>query len=207
MKQVDDSINMLEHNLNRASHLIRDFKQTAVDQVSEAHTEFDVKRTIDALIASLHPETRKVPVEPIVKGEEKVIMHSLPGVLTQVISNLVMNSINHAFDDTNTPQILIEFERQDEHLYLCYQDNGCGVPEELHQRIFEPFYTSKRGRGGSGLGLNLVFNLVKQKLQGELQFESTPGEGAKFMFLIPLNIANITSQQQREDEQHTIGKQ
>ncbi|OOF25235.1 ATP-binding protein [Salinivibrio proteolyticus] len=207
MKQVDDSISMLEHNLNRASHLIRDFKQTAVDQVSEAHTEFDVKKTLDALIASLHPETRKIPVAPMVKGEEKIIMHSLPGVLTQVISNLVMNSINHAFDDTDTPQILIEFERQDEHLYLCYQDNGCGVPEELHQRIFEPFYTSKRGRGGSGLGLNLVFNLVKQKLQGELQFESTPGEGAKFMFLIPLNLANITPPHASESDQQTIGKQ
>nr|WP_274533856.1 ATP-binding protein [Salinivibrio kushneri] len=64
-------------------------------------------------------------------------MYSLPGVVTQVISNLVMNSINHAFDETDNPTITIEFERQEDHLYLCYQDNGCGI-EPLHHRIFEP---------------------------------------------------------------------
>ncbi|OOE78288.1 ATP-binding protein [Salinivibrio sp. ML198] len=190
IKQVNDSVVMLEHNLKRATHLIRDFKQTAVDQVSEALTEFDVKQTIDALVASLHPETRKIPVTPEVSGEPDILMYSLPGVITQVVSNLVMNSINHAFDETDNPKITIEFERQGDHLYLCYQDNGCGVEQSLHHRIFEPFYTSKRGRGGSGLGLNLVFNLVKQKLGGELQFESAPGQGVKFMFLIPLSLSS-----------------
>ncbi|SIN81865.1 ATP-binding protein [Salinivibrio sp. ES.052] len=190
LKQVNDSVVMLEHNLKRATHLIRDFKQTAVDQVSEALAEFDVKQTLDALVASLHPETRKVPVTPDVNGESGIIMYSLPGVITQVISNLVMNSINHAFDETDKPKITIEFEKQGDHLYLCYQDNGSGVEQSLHHRIFEPFYTSKRGRGGSGLGLNLVFNLVKQKLGGELQFESAPGQGVKFMFLIPLSLSS-----------------
>ncbi|OOE83188.1 ATP-binding protein [Salinivibrio siamensis] len=190
IKQVNDSVIMLENNLKRATHLIRDFKQTAVDQVSEALTEFDVKQTIDALVASLHPETRKIPVTPEVSGEPDILMYSLPGVITQVVSNLVMNSINHAFDETDNPKITIEFERQGDHLYLCYQDNGCGVEQSLHHRIFEPFYTSKRGRGGSGLGLNLVFNLVKQKLGGELQFESAPGQGVKFMFLIPLSLSS-----------------
>ncbi|OOE43234.1 ATP-binding protein, partial [Salinivibrio kushneri] len=180
--------------------LIRDFKQTAGDQVSETLTEFDVKQTLDALVASLHPETRKIPVAPEVSGERGILMYSLPGVVTQVISNLVMNSINHAFDETDNPTITIEFERQEDHLYLCYQDNGCGIEPSLHHRIFEPFYTSKRGRGGSGLGLNLVFNLVKQKLGGELQFESAPGQGVKFMFLIPLSLSSEATQYASESK-------
>lgn len=200
MKQANESIQMLEHNLTRATRLIRDFKQTAVDQVSEALTEFDVKQTLDALIASLHPETRKIPVTPQVVGDNNVRMHSLPGVITQIISNLVMNSINHAFEDTQSPEIIIEFETQDDHLYLCYQDNGCGIDPALHHRIFEPFYTTKRGRGGSGLGLNLVFNLVRQKLEGELQFESEPGKGAKFMFLIPLSLSTRSSRNVSKDK-------
>ncbi|OOE73082.1 sensor histidine kinase [Salinivibrio sp. ML290] len=201
IKQVNDSVVMLEHNLKRATHLIRDFKQTAVDQVSEALTEFDVKQTLDALVASLHPETRKIPVAPDVNGEANILMYSLPGVITQVVSNLVMNSINHAFDETDNPKITIEFERQGDHLYLCYQDNGCGIEESLHHRIFEPFYTSKRGRGGSGLGLNLVFNLVKQKLGGELQFESSPGQGVKFMFVIPLSLSNQIARYASENKE------
>ncbi|WP_338053677.1 ATP-binding protein [Salinivibrio socompensis] len=111
-----------------------------------------------------------------------------------------MNSINHAFDDTESPKIIIEFEKQGDHLYLSYQDNGCGIEPALHHRIFEPFYTSKRGRGGSGLGLNLVFNLVKQKLDGELQFESEPGKGAKFMFLIPLSLSTHIARHVSKDK-------
>lgn len=200
IKRASDGVNMLEHNLRRATHLIRDFKQTAVDQVSEALTEFDVKQTLNALVASLHPETRKFSVEPQIIGDDDLRMYSLPGVITQIISNLVMNSINHAFDDTESPKIIIEFEKQGDHLYLSYQDNGCGIEPALHHRIFEPFYTSKRGRGGSGLGLNLVFNLVKQKLDGELQFESEPGKGAKFMFLIPLSLSTHIARHVSKDK-------
>ncbi len=112
-------------------------------------------------------------------------MNSLPGVLTQIISNLIMNSIRHAFSDQDTPEIVISFEDEGEHIIFEYRDNGCGVDQSLHQKIFEPFFTSKRGQGGSGLGLNLVFNLTNQKLKGALEFESKPNEGVHFILRIP----------------------
>ena len=115
-------------------------------------------------------------------------MNSLPGVLTQIISNLVMNSINHAFDNQPQAEITISFYQVDESIIVEYRDNGSGVDASLHQKIFEPFYTSKRGLGGSGLGLNLVFNLVKQKLQGELEFNSQPDEGVYFKLTLPENL-------------------
>lgn len=185
MARLTQSSQMLEHNLSRAAKLVRDFKQTAVDQVSESRSEFHVRQVFEALIASLHPETRKVPVEPKLIGDAGITMNSLPGVLTQILSNLVMNSINHAFSQQTDPQIDIEFEVKDEWIILQYRDNGEGIDKALHARIFEPFYTTKRGKGGSGLGLNLVFNLVKQKLKGELEFDSEPGKGVHFTMKLP----------------------
>ncbi|AIS56818.1 ATP-binding protein [Vibrio coralliilyticus] len=188
MKRMSDSSQMLEHNLSRAAKLVKDFKQTAVDQVSEARSQFNVVQVLEALLASLHPETRKIPVEPRLAGDRTILMNSLPGVLTQIISNLVMNSINHAFDNQPQAEINISFYQVDESIIVEYRDNGSGVDASLHQKIFEPFYTSKRGLGGSGLGLNLVFNLVKQKLQGELEFNSQPGEGVYFKLTLPENL-------------------
>lgn len=196
MEQLTESSTMLEHNLNRAAKLIRDFKQTAVDQVSESRSQFNIHQVLEALIASLNPETRKVPVVPKLKGQQSLTMNSLPGVLTQVISNLIMNSINHAFHDQPTAQIEIEFRELEDLVIVEYRDNGCGVEESLHQKIFEPFYTSKRGKGGSGLGLNLVFNLVKQKLKGELTFKSEPDKGVYFELRLPKNLPSSQSPEQ-----------
>ncbi|WP_237360190.1 PAS domain-containing sensor histidine kinase [Vibrio marisflavi] len=188
MGSLNEGVTMLEHNLDRAAKLVRDFKQTAVDQVSESRSEFNIKQVLDALIASLHPETRTVPVVPSVNGDESLTMNSLPGVLTQIISNLVLNSVIHAFKEQEEPCISIEFYQKESNIIFEYRDNGAGVEDTLHQKIFEPFFTSRRGRGGSGLGLNLVFNLVKQKLQGYLEFESELGHGVHFTISIPREL-------------------
>lgn len=185
MQQITDGTGMLENNLNRAARLIRDFKQTAVDQVSESRSQFRPVQTLDALVGSLHPETKKVPVTPVVEGDAELLMSSLPGVLTQVISNLVMNSVRHAFEGVSNPNIHIKVIDHNDEVGIVYTDNGVGVPTDLHQRIFEPFYTSKRGKGGSGLGLNLVFNLVYQKLQGQLKFDSDVNQGVTVILTLP----------------------
>jgi len=189
MEQMGQASELLEDNLNRGAKLIRDFKQTAVDQVSESRCQFNVSQTLHALIASLHPETRKVPVAPKLEGNASITMNSLPGVLTQVVSNLVLNSVNHAFSEQSSAQISLSFSLVDENVVFVYKDNGCGVDKSLHQKIFEPFFTSRRGEGGSGLGLNLVFNLIHQKLAGQLSFESELGEGVTFTFTIPQKLS------------------
>lgn len=189
MERMNESTAMLENNLNRAAKLVRDFKQTAVDQVSECRSQFVIHQVLDALITSLHAETRKVPVTPSISGSHSLSMNSLPGVLTQVVSNLIMNSINHAFSESSNPaEISIAFYQQGSDIIFEYKDNGSGIEEALHQKIFEPFYTTKRGKGGSGLGLNLVFNLVHQKLAGSLEFQSTLDQGVHFTFKVPKEL-------------------
>jgi signal transduction histidine kinase len=187
--KLKSSASLLDHNLNRAAKLVKNFKQTAVDQVSENRCEFNVFQVLHALIASMHPETRKVPVSPNINGDEMLTMHSLPGSLTQIVSNLIMNSVSHAFDNTEiSPRIDIEFYLEDKHVIFEYRDNGVGIEKNLHEKIFEPFFTTKRGQGGSGLGLNLVFNLVTQKMQGELEFSSQPGHGVLYRIKLPQKL-------------------
>lgn len=188
MEQMTSSGDMLEQNLHRAANLVRDFKQTAVDQVSEKRDTFTVISVLNSLMASLHTKTRKVPVIPVVEGDSALTMNSLPGVLTQIISNLVVNSVTHAFDQQPDPQIRILFRQEEDRIIFEYFDNGSGIEKNLHQKIFEPFYTTKRGKGGSGLGLNLVFNLVHQKLKGSLEFYSEPGQGVHFVINTPQEL-------------------
>ncbi|MFM2587233.1 ATP-binding protein [Vibrio sp. TBV020] len=199
MQRMTESSSMLEHNLNRAAKLIRDFKQTAVDQVSESRSQFSIYQVLEALIASLHPETRKIPVTPVLEGDRTIMMNSLPGVLTQVISNLIMNSVNHAFEESQQAEITIQFRAEEQSIVVEYQDNGTGIEEASHQKIFEPFYTTKRGKGGSGLGLNLVFNLVKQKLKGELAFDSELGKGVHFQLFLPRELPQALPDQSGSD--------
>ncbi|MGF1719113.1 ATP-binding protein [Vibrio kyushuensis] len=187
VNQLEDGNTLLDKNLNRAAKLVNDFKQTSVDQVSEACTPFYVKQVLDALMTTLSSETKQVPVTPIIDGDDSIMMDSLPGVITQIVSNLVMNSIHHAFDDNDDPKISIHFSQNENSIVLEYRDNGSGVHHSLHKKIFEPFFTSRRGKGGSGLGLNLVFNLVKQKLCGQLHFESQPDQGITLTMIIPKN--------------------
>jgi signal transduction histidine kinase len=161
---------------------------TAVDQLSEKRSEFNISEVIRALITSLHPETKKIPVTPDLECPNNLTMISLPGALTQVLSNLIVNSVRHAFDQTQNPKISIKIRLEQELILIDYHDNGIGVPEAIQQRIFEPFFTTKRGQGGSGLGLNIVYNLVTRKLLGRLEFSSTVGEGVIFKLILPATI-------------------
>ncbi|GHE22011.1 sensor histidine kinase [Halomonas urumqiensis] len=185
---LDDGQTLIVKNLDRAARLIKDFKRTAVDQVSEAREEFRVREVMESLMASLHPETSKQGVEPTIDCPADLTMKSLPGVLTQVITNLTLNSLRHAFSDIDSPCIHIRIEEQDGTVMLHYRDNGNGIPTEHQSRIFEPFFTTKRGDGGSGLGLNIVYNLVTGKLLGSLEFHSEPGSGVDFILKLPQSI-------------------
>lgn len=188
---IEEGNSMLSRNLERAAHLIRDFKRTAVDQVAEGCCDFDVRQVMDALIASLHPETAKRGVNPRFDCPKGLTMRSLPGVLTQVMTNLVVNSLRHAFGEVDSPRIEISARQKGERVIIEYRDNGVGVPEALHERIFEPFFTTQRGQGGSGLGLNIVYNLITRKLLGRLDFHSVPGEGVSFVIDVPQCLPTI----------------
>lgn len=188
MERLTISSDMLAENLNKGTRLIHDFRLTAIDQVSNTCCSFNIKEILKALMSSMYPETRKVPVVPLVTGSEELMMNSLPGSITQFLSNLIVNSVQHAFYDQPEPEIEISFRESGKNIVLEYRDNGCGIPESLHEKVFEPFYSSSKRTGKNGLGLNLVQSLVHDRLKGNMSFTSSPGQGVHFVFTLPKEL-------------------
>lgn len=206
MERLTISSNMLDENLHRATRLIHDFKLTAVDQISDKRCSFNLKEILRALLTSMYPETRRVPVIPQLNGADEIMMNSLPGAVTQIVSNLIINSVRHAFYDQPEPEIDISFRTSGHNIILEYRDNGCGVHPSLHEKIFEPFYTSLHGGKVSGMGLTLVSNLVKQRLQGQISFTSAPGQGVHFVFTLPQELPTEEKEVEiaEQSEQHHL---
>ncbi|HIC8842539.1 ATP-binding protein [Aeromonas veronii] len=184
---LDESMQLLQSNLRRASELIASFKQVAVDQSSEARYNFSLADNLHQVVVSLGHKLKKSQCEVDIQCDPKLSIFSFPGSFTQIYSNLILNSINHGFDNWDKPKkITIKVEQQGEELFIDYSDNGRGIPPEILPRIFDPFVTSKRGQGGSGLGTHIIYNLVVQLLKGRISCASEPGQGAQFHIRLPI---------------------
>lgn len=181
-----DAARLVEQNLERASELLHSFKQVAVDRASERRREFDLKTTLEEIVASLSPQLRGTPHRLTLEVPAGIRLHSYPGPLGQIISNLVMNSLKHGFAGERAGHIRIAAESPaGERVRLDYSDDGVGIDEAVRGRVFEPFFTTRLGSGGSGLGLHIVLNLARDVLGGEIRCEPA-AQGARFVLELPL---------------------
>ncbi|MBM9536978.1 sensor histidine kinase [Desulfobulbus alkaliphilus] len=188
IEDLREGMEMILVNLNRASELIRSFKMVAADQVSETRRFFNVKKYIDEILLSLRPKLKKTRHRVKVLCDDNLDIESYPGAFSQIFTNLIINSLTHAFDAEQEGEIRIEVRRQNNSLHLLYSDNGKGMESEVLNRAFEPFFTTARGQGSTGLGMHIVFNIVTSTLGGEIRCESAPGLGTKYEVIIP-NLA------------------
>ncbi len=182
---AQQSTELLHFNLQRAAQLIQSFKQVAVDQASEQRRNFDLNDYLEQLITSLRPEARKLGHNILLTCPEAIAMSSYPGALAQVISNLIANAMVHAYPEGSSGTIRVIGHDLGEMVSLAVEDDGAGIPEEHRNRIYDPFFTTRRGSGGSGLGLNIVFNIVHETLHGEIACHSTLGHGTTFTITLP----------------------
>lgn len=182
---------ILMRGLQQAAELVASFKQVAVDQTSEKRRVFSLSDTVGEILMTLGPTLRKSKhrVECAIAAE--IQMDSFPGALTQIISNLINNALLHAFVDCEQGTIKITAQLHANHVQLCVLDDGIGIPKENLQRVFEPFFTTRLGQGGSGLGLNIVYNLVQDVLGGSIEVSSIPGQGACFTVNLPLVAVDV----------------
>ena len=178
---AQQSSQMTLSNLNRAAQLIQSFKQVAVDQSSESRRVFNLSDYLEEVLFQLSPMLKTTPHFIELRGDRDLTLNSYPGAFSQIVTNLVMNSLLHAYAPGEQGHITLHFEQIEEQVIFEYADNGQGIPPENLGKIFEPFFTTKRGQGGSGLGLHIVYNLVTQKLGGAIQCESQPSMGTKFV--------------------------
>ncbi|PWC55791.1 PAS domain S-box protein [Azospirillum sp. TSO22-1] len=192
---VGEGAKLLVANMNRAAELIQSFKQVAVDQSSGGRRAFDLKTYIGEVLFSLRPRLKRTRLAVEVECPEGLAMDSFPGALSQVLTNLTINAIVHAYAEgqSGTIRIIVEPHGTDE-VELVFSDDGKGIPAEVLPRIFDPFFTTKRSEGGSGLGLHIVFNTVTQVLGGRVSVDSQVGQGTRFTLVLPRTVP------QRADE-------
>ena len=190
VEMASESAAMVLVNLNRASELIRSFKQVAVDQTGGAQRSYCLKDYLQEVLRSLRPQLDRTGHQVRLNCPSDLEIHGRPGDCSQIITNLVMNSLIHGFEGIEAGHILIDVSAQGNQLLLRYSDDGRGIAPDHLPKIFDPFFTTKRGQGGSGLGLHLVYNIVTQSLGGSIRCASTPDRGAVFDICVPLVYAH-----------------
>ena len=188
LKFIDESASSILRNLTRSADLIRSFKLVAVDQTVFHKRTFRIKSYIDNIILSLKPELKKTKHSIVNICSESLTIESYPGAFSQIITNFVMNSLLHGFDNHQRGKIKITTQKTDNTLRLSYEDDGKGMDEKTLKQVFDPFFTTKRAEGGTGLGMQIVYNIVTQKLQGSIDCYSSPGKGVEFRIILPLNL-------------------
>lgn len=186
LELANDSTTMILLNLQRAADLIQSFKQVAVDQTSWDMRRFKLREYIDKVLQSLLPKLKRIRHIVQVNCSHEIELTSYPGDFSQIFTNLIINSLIHGFEQIEQGEIVVEAFIRDNLLIIEYRDNGKGIAEEHLPKIFDPFYTTKRGQGGSGLGLNIVYSLVTQRLNGRITCRSTPNLGTTFIIEVPL---------------------
>jgi len=182
---VKEASGSILHNLKRAAKLISSFKQVAVDQSSEGKRFFYLHEYINEVILSIGPSFKRTNHKIEIECPEHIFIESYPGAFSQIITNLVMNSLSHGFENKDEGVIKLKITNDNMNIFFLYSDNGCGMSEENLNKIFEPFFTTGRKKGGTGLGMNIVYNLITQKLGADIEVESSPDNGFSILIKLP----------------------
>ena len=181
-----DAARQLVANLHRAGELIQSFKQVAVDRSHVERRQFSLSESTDQIVASLRPVLKRSPINIAVDVPEGLIIEGFPGSYGQILTNLFLNAANHAFPDGRSGTISIAArQRTNGDIEIIFADNGVGMTPDVQRQAFDPFFTTRRNEGGTGLGLHIVYNLVIQQLDGRMTVESGLGQGTTFRIIMP----------------------
>ena len=189
LETISEADDILIKNLNRAALLVKNFKKISVDQSSEEIRDFELNKYLKEVVSTFKNELKHRPVTLEVKLQDKdILMHSFPGAISQLIVNLLQNTLLHAFEYEQKGHIILETYHKDDKAIIHFKDDGKGVDDTVVDKIFEPFVTTKRNKGGTGLGLNITYNLVTQHLKGNIRLDKEHTPGACFIIEIPCHI-------------------
>jgi signal transduction histidine kinase len=181
-----DAAQQLVANLHRAGELIQSFKQVAADRSHVERRQFSLSEATDQIIASLRPALKKASITLSVDVPEGLVIDGYPGSYGQILTNLFLNAANHAFADGRSGAISISARpRGNDDVEIIFADDGAGMTPDVQRQAFDPFFTTRRNEGGTGLGLHIVYNLVTQQLGGRMMLDSRPGQGTTFRIIMP----------------------
>jgi signal transduction histidine kinase len=186
VRTCQDAAQQLVANLHRAGELIQSFKQVAVDRSHAERRQFSLSEATDQIIASLRPVLKKAPITISVEVPDGLMIDGYPGSYGQILTNLFLNATNHAFSGARPGTISISAKpRGNDDIEIIFADNGAGMTPDVQRQAFDPFFTTRRNEGGTGLGLHIVYNLVTQQLGGRMMLESRLGQGTTFRIIMP----------------------
>lgn len=185
LDSIDDGLGFINNNLNRAATLVQNFKLSGAIHTANEEEQFELRACIDLTLKSLQPLLKKNQVTCQLDPGNNIQINSHPGAIAQIITNLITNSIHHAYANTQDKKIDIAVDESPDEITIHYSDNGCGIADGIRHKIFEPFFTTARRTGGSGLGLSIVYNLVTQKLGGVIAIDMDQSSGARFSIALP----------------------
>jgi signal transduction histidine kinase len=195
-----DAAQQLVGNLHRAGELIQSFKQVAVDRSHAERRLFSLSEATDQIIASLRPALKKASITLSVEVPEGLVIDGYPGAYGQILTNLFLNAAYHAFPDGRSGAIsILAKPRGSDDVEIIFSDNGVGMTPDVQRQAFDPFFTTRRNEGGTGLGLHIVYNLVTQQLGGRMMLDSRLGQGTTFRIIMP-RTAKGGSQEAEEQE-------
>ena len=181
-----DAAQQLVGNLHRAGELIQSFKQVAVDRSQAERRRFNLSEATDQIIASLRPVLKKASIALSVEIPESLVIDGYPGSYGQILTNLFLNAANHAFAGGRSGAVTISAKpRGKDDVEIIFADNGAGMTPDVQRQAFDPFFTTRRNEGGTGLGLHIVQNLVTQQLGGRMMLDSRLGQGTTFRIIMP----------------------
>lgn len=182
-----ESVEILDKCLQQAAALIRSFKMIAVDQSSEETRHINLDSYIKDVLLSLKPRLKRTKHIIDIDCPKELEIRCKPGIISQLITNLIMNSIIHGFDKIEQGSIKIKVRDNKDTVFIYYEDNGKGVSKENMEKLFDPFFTTKRGQGGSGLGTHIIYNIITQSFGGTVNVKSNIGEGLCYEISLPKN--------------------
>lgn len=186
LEELIEMARLIHRNLTRAAELLSNFRQVSADQASEQRRRFDLGETVREVIESLRPSLKRQPHRIELDIPPNIILDSQPGSLGQIIINIINNAYLHAFEDRTDGLLVIRAEQIGSQVMISFTDNGTGIPPEHLGKILEPYFSTKIGAGGTGLGMAIVNNLVTKSLKGTIQIESRLGVGTRFEITVPL---------------------
>ena len=176
---------IMVNSLRRAADLITSFKQVAVDQTSDQRRRFDLCDVVRDTLATYSAQFKRAGCEVDIDVCKTLVMDSYPGSVGQVLSNLINNALLHAFDGDSAARVTVRVHPVDEQVLILFADNGVGMPTRVMHQVFDPFFTTKMGQGGTGLGMNIVYNIVTGMLGGTVEVDSAPGKGTTVTIRVP----------------------
>jgi PAS domain S-box-containing protein len=186
LETTRDASSQLVANLNRAAELIQSFKQVAADRNYSDQRSFDLGDLTEQVVMSLRPGLRKHHLTLNVDCQPNLTMNSYPGPYGQVLTNLFLNAVAHAFPDGRPGAVDIKVrESGKDNVEILFSDDGCGMSLDVRRRAFDPFFTTRRDQGGTGLGLHIVYSIVTNRLGGRLDLDSEPGGGTRIQIILP----------------------